>query len=214
IQLRPLRLDLDLIRVRAVSLSDVEELFGDADGFAGDANQFSARLDASLRPQRFVKEHPHSVQNSIALRDRLLLSQDLFLGEDAPALAELPAEQNGLLDKGKMLALLAESARAELFTCISDDRVWPETRLNAAAFGSADRSLRFRQCRISLQRHSLQVGSGQDLLAGGVLTPSARRPLVFGPLFVQTAPGPLYSSLILAVWRILGFFLRFTSRQF
>src|SRR4029453_11820018 len=33
IQLRPLRLDLDGVRVRTVSLPDVEELFGDADGF-------------------------------------------------------------------------------------------------------------------------------------------------------------------------------------
>src|SRR5262249_44299456 len=113
IQLRPLRLDLDLIRVWAVSLSDVEELFCNADGFAGDAGQFCPRLDAPLRPQSFVEEHPHCVQNSIALRYRLLFGQDFLLGEDALALAEFAAEQDGLLDEGKMLTLLIESARVE-----------------------------------------------------------------------------------------------------
>src|SRR5262249_24096956 len=46
------------------------------------------------------------------------------------------------------------------------------------------------------------------------LRASARGSVVFGSLFVQTAPRRLHSSLILVGGRLLGFFLRFASRQF
>src|SRR5262249_43036139 len=158
IQLRPLRLDLDLIRVRAVSPSAVEELFSDADGFARNADEFGSGLDSTLRAQRFVKEHPHGIQNSIALRDCFLLSQNFLLGENALAFAEFAAEKDGLLDEGKMLALFVEGARAEFFAGGADDRVRPEAGLRSPALGGADRRLRLGQRRIGLQSQSLQDG--------------------------------------------------------
>src|SRR5262249_9517958 len=153
-----LRLDLDLIRVRAVSLSDVEELFSDADGFARNADEFGSGFYPTLRAQRFVKEHPHGIQNSIALRDCFLLSLNLPLGQNGVALVEFAAEKDGLLDEGKMLALFVEGARAEFFARVADDRVRPEAGLRSPALGGADRRLRLSQRRIGLQSHSLQEG--------------------------------------------------------
>src|SRR6266511_1519598 len=157
-QLRPLRLDLDLIGVRAVRLSDIEELFSNANGFAGNTDQFGPRLDAPLRAQRFIKEHPNCVQNPLALRDRLLFGQSLFLGEDALALAEFAAEKDGLLDEGEMLALLVESSHAEFFARVADDRVRPKAGLHSPSLGCADRRLCLSQRRIGLQSHSFHVG--------------------------------------------------------
>src|SRR5262249_4942007 len=174
------------------------------------ADEFGSGLDSTLRAQRFVKEHPHGIQNSIALRDCFLLSQNFLLGENALAFAEFAAEKDGLLDEGKMLALFVDGASAGLLARVAAARVRPEAGPRSRALGGADRRLRLGQRRIGLQSQSLQDGLRQDRFASRGLRASVRQRDNYVALVAHAALGLHCLRLSRVGWRILLADLSFT----